>query len=648
MGRAGCDWFTGFLKRHPSMSIITPEATSIGRATAFNRTTVGMFYDTLDTVMDKHNFEAKDIWNVDETGITTVQKPNKIVATTGAKQVGMLVSAERGTLVTVCAAVSAVGQILPPFFVFPKVTFHDHFLKGAPVGSAGTAHKSGWMTDENFPKFLKHFHDHVRCSKESPVLILLDNHSSHLATATLDYAKENGIVMMSFPPHCSHKLQPLDLSVFGPLKKITSRAQQNWLRNHPGVSMTIYDIPDIVGEAWTDSVTPRNVTAEFVKAGVFPFNRDLFTDLDFALSSVTDRPLTLARSTAEPPFLPAAVDLTRTPVLATPATVPLPPMPDTTALHPTPDTVAIPPTQASALGRDGVQEHVTHIRVTDKRDSHPTAEPAHVSSQILEGTADQSIRNEILTAADLPGKIVDVRGDGQCIIHAAILCLQSAGYSITHVDLCSALVSEVITNLAFYDNFSTDDEDVVKGIFRLIFDKEYNTDTCDLLIAALSKQLVLRLPHISTEKMQSDMRQSCLNQDDGASSQSTTSPRCEEERGSARITQPSSRLKRNPVATSPLLLSRLRKAHPRAPPRAETTTGKRKRKSAAPVKNALRDEQRNRESRTGAKSTKRATTRKPRPVKGKKSLRYEASTNVIEDEEVCIVCLSPWSSSKSG
>ena len=52
--------------------------------------------------MGRYKFEAKDIWNVDETGVTTVQRPSKIVAKCGTKQVGALTSAERGRLVTVC------------------------------------------------------------------------------------------------------------------------------------------------------------------------------------------------------------------------------------------------------------------------------------------------------------------------------------------------------------------------------------------------------------------------------------------------------------------------------------------------------------------------------------------------------------------
>ncbi|KAK7455951.1 hypothetical protein BaRGS_00039419, partial [Batillaria attramentaria] len=156
-----------------------------------------------------------------------VHKPRRVVASSGVKQVGSLVSAERRQLVTVCAAVSASGQSIPPFFVFPRVKFFRHFLNETPAGSEGAAHKSGWMTEENFPKFLAHFKHHLKPSRESPVLVILDNHGSHLGIAALDFAKEHGIALLSLPPHYSHKLQPLDISVFGPLKKRIAQAQQN-------------------------------------------------------------------------------------------------------------------------------------------------------------------------------------------------------------------------------------------------------------------------------------------------------------------------------------------------------------------------------------------------------------------------------------
>ncbi|KAJ8944451.1 hypothetical protein NQ314_009476 [Rhamnusium bicolor] len=41
------------------------------------------FFDNLARVMDREHFEAKDIYNLDETGITTVQKPDRIVAKRG-------------------------------------------------------------------------------------------------------------------------------------------------------------------------------------------------------------------------------------------------------------------------------------------------------------------------------------------------------------------------------------------------------------------------------------------------------------------------------------------------------------------------------------------------------------------------------------
>ena len=239
--------------------------------------------------MQRDGFTPDKIWNVDETGCTTVQKPRKIIAATGVKQVGAVVSAERGQLVTLCCSVSATGNMIPPLLIFPKVHCKEHFVKGAPTGSIVRAHPSGWMTSENFFSWMKHFMSHVRPSNKDKVLLLLDNHRSHVTLETIDYAKEHGIVLLSFPPHCSHKLQPLDRAVYGPFKRYYYSACDCWMKENRGKTITIYDIPDMVGRAFPRAFTPVNIQSGFKVAGIFPFDRDIFSDLEFLPSDVTDR-----------------------------------------------------------------------------------------------------------------------------------------------------------------------------------------------------------------------------------------------------------------------------------------------------------------------------------------------------------------------
>ena len=68
-------------------------------------------------------------------------------------------------------------------------------------------------------------------------------------------------------------------AVFGQIKRFMMTSQDNWMRNNPGKTMAIYDLPGIAKKSWQKVAQQSNLTKGFEVSGVFPFNNDIFTDV---------------------------------------------------------------------------------------------------------------------------------------------------------------------------------------------------------------------------------------------------------------------------------------------------------------------------------------------------------------------------------
>ena len=77
----------------------------------------------------------------------------------------------------------------------------------------------------------------------------------------------------SLPPHTTHECQPLDVGLFGPLKKYWQQECHKFYQNNHAV-VTKLNFNHMFQVVWFKAISLSNVCWGFRKSGVFPFNRD--------------------------------------------------------------------------------------------------------------------------------------------------------------------------------------------------------------------------------------------------------------------------------------------------------------------------------------------------------------------------------------
>ncbi len=126
--------------------------------------------------------------------------------------------------ITLIPAICADRSRIPPTLIYKSEsgaimdTWLDNFNNGNEITYFAATQK-GWSNENIGIYWLEHIFD--RHTKEKAGnhrrLLIVDGHNSHLNMRFINYADQNRILLTFLPPHSTHRLQPLNIGLFGPL-----------------------------------------------------------------------------------------------------------------------------------------------------------------------------------------------------------------------------------------------------------------------------------------------------------------------------------------------------------------------------------------------------------------------------------------------
>ncbi|XP_060553673.1 uncharacterized protein LOC132714771 [Ruditapes philippinarum] len=273
------NWLYAFLSRWKHrLASLTPRKLESTRAKSTTPEAVDNYFKNLEEIMTKYDLQSKPqlIYNVDETGIQPDHRPPNVIATPGSKP--QAVTSPRSTTTTLIACANALGNAIPPYFIFKGKRYYEDLLEGASPGSRGVVSDSGWSNSTIFKRYLEeHFLPLIGGggTKDDPILLILDGHASHVPPSLIEWAKERHLILFVLPAHTSHVLQPLDVAVFGPFKTFYYQECASFMQRNMGQIISRYDMAQLSCRANLKAMSPVNVQSAFRKTGILPLNRDI-------------------------------------------------------------------------------------------------------------------------------------------------------------------------------------------------------------------------------------------------------------------------------------------------------------------------------------------------------------------------------------
>jgi hypothetical protein len=270
----GEHWIDRFRTRHPEIKGTWTRQIESARHAAVNTDTVKTWFDAVTELRIQHHYPPECIYNMDESGFAVGTSQSSRVLVNVREQSSWKVISGRQEWITAIECISAAGVAIPPLVIFKAKHTNTRWIPAdTPPEWRFSTSNSGWTSDSHAFEWLSSvFEPFTRpVNPTQRRLLIMDGHSSHITANVIAHCMEHAIDLLILPPHTSHVLQPLDVSVFSPLKRALAMETDAALRLDPG-RITRSEWTAMYIRARENALRASNITSGWRATGLWPLS----------------------------------------------------------------------------------------------------------------------------------------------------------------------------------------------------------------------------------------------------------------------------------------------------------------------------------------------------------------------------------------
>jgi 4-hydroxybenzoate polyprenyltransferase len=217
----GKKWIGRFFQRYNTIILKLSRLISKARKRVVIIGGLREYYDGLSNILRHLHVGSDRIYNLDETGLQEGESLAGVVGGTVLTTSSEKIKSNATSWISILETICATGQRVTPCVVYTGKTTQGQnfpeFIEDWKYTCSGT----GWSNTEIL---LRWFYDifvlETKLSDDALWrTLVLDQHKTHITAAFMKKAYMNKVWLSWLPSHSSHITQPLDLAIFGPLKR---------------------------------------------------------------------------------------------------------------------------------------------------------------------------------------------------------------------------------------------------------------------------------------------------------------------------------------------------------------------------------------------------------------------------------------------